>query len=139
MAHYRKERIDFQKLIASSEAARATLAEARVELKHKFDIVGRVKEAITSRPAAIIGGSVIGGFLLKKIFFGRAKRIPSGRADRKIKELKTERGFLVGLFALLLTVVKPAAKLYATKLLKDYFEKRNDSGGKGRPGLTKHY
>lgn len=139
MADQRKERIDFQKLIASSEAARATLVGARAELNDKFHLLGKIKQSVTTKPAALIGVSLLGGFLLKKTFFGRAKRISSRREDRETKVRKPERGLFLSLFALILAIAKPAAKLYATKLLKDYLEKRNHSGGKDRSSFLKHY
>lgn len=132
MAILRKKQIDIGKLIERSEAARETLAEARIELKHKFAVAARMKEAITSDPAKIVGGSVVGGYILKKIFFRKSKRPERGRQER-ISHLKKERGFLLGLFALIAALAKPAAKMYAGKLLKDYLGRRFQTGSSGTP------
>lgn len=132
MAIVRKTGVDIQKLIERSETARGILAEARVELRHKFDFASRMKEAFTSDPAKLVGGTVVAGYLLKKILFKKPKRSDPGKAQR-ISYLKKERGLLLGVLALLTTLAKPAAKMYATKLLKDYFKRRFEDGAGGRP------
>lgn len=134
MAYQRKESIDFQKLIQRSEEARVTLAEARIELRNKFDVIGRVKESLTSDPAKLVGGSLLGGFFLKKLI-PRKKKTPTERNLRKTREishLKTERGFLFGILALLAAFAKPLAKMYATKLVKDYLGNRLKGGSVGK-------
>ena len=132
MARIRKTGVDIQKLIERSEAARGTLAQARVELRHRFDFASRMKETLTSAPAKLIGGTVVAGYLLKKILYKKTRRSDSGKALR-ISHLKKERGVLLGVLAALTALAKPAAKMYATKLLKDYFKKRFESGSGRHP------
>ncbi len=123
MAIVRKTGVDLQKLIARSESARATLAEARVELKNKLNVGSRIKDAVTSEPAKLIGGSLLAGYLIKKILFKKPKRTDP-RGDIRISHLKTERGLLLGVLALITALAKPVAKMYATNVLKGYLERR---------------
>lgn len=137
MAHKHQEKVNIQKLIERSEKARETITEARLELKNKFDVAGRVREAVTSDPVKLVGGSLVGGYLLKKIFF-RGKRHPK-RAPKhreEVNHLKKERGVLIGILGMFLALAKPAAKMYATKLIRDYFKKRLASGTAGRPAAA---
>lgn len=140
MAIVRKTGTDIQELIERSAAARATLAVAKVELKQKLDVAGRVKESLSSKPAKLLGGTLVAGFLAKKMFFGKPKR-PESKKSEKIQHLKKERGMLMGLFLLVVGLAKPVAKMYAGKLLKNYLENRFDSGVSARPqGYRKgHY
>lgn len=132
MAIVRKTQIDFQKLIERSDSARETLAEARVELKNKFNVAAQVKEAVTSDPAKIAGGSLIAGYVLKKLLFRKPKRSDPPR-EHRISHLKKERGLLLGLLALITALAKPAAKMYAAKLVKQYLRNRFVSGSLSRP------
>lgn len=132
MASIRKAGVDIQKLIERSEAARGILAEARVELRHKFDFGSRIKEALTSQPAKLIGGSVLAAILLKKIFSKKSTRSEPGKS-RRISHLKKERGVLLGVLTMLVALAKPAVKMYASKLLKDYLGRRFDGGSGRRP------
>lgn len=132
MAIVRKTGVNIQKLIERSEAARGTLAEARVELRNKFDFASRVKETLTSDPAKLAGGSLLAGYILKKILFRKPKRSDPPK-DRRISHLKKERGLLLGALAVVTAFAKPVAKIYATKLLKDYLKRRLEGGTGRRP------
>lgn len=134
MDQQRKKHTDFAALIDRSERARATLAEARLEIKNKFDIAGRVRDTVTSEPAKIVVGSLAAFVVLKKLLF---RKKPPAPRSREISHLKTERGLLLGLLALLGALAKPAAKMYATKLLKDYLKYRFQPVAASRPGTQR--
>ena len=138
MAHQHKNKVDIQKLIERSEKARDTITEARLELKNKFDIAGRVRETLTSDPAKLVGGSVVGGYFLKKLFFRKKRREhPSYYNNQEVSHLKKERGFLLGAIAMIVALAKPVAKMYATKLLKDYLQRRLRGGTMERQTVSK--
>lgn len=132
MAIVRKQGAELQALIERSDAARQVLVAKRVELSQKLDVVSRAKSNLTSNPAKLVGGSLVAGFVLKKVFFRKPKSRDS-RKNEKIRHLKKERGLLVGLFALLAALAKPAAKMYAGKLLKNYLMNRFDAGATRHP------
>ncbi len=133
MAYQHQNKVDIQKLIERSEKARDTITAARLELKNKFDIAARIREVATSDPTKIVGGSLLGGFVLKKLFFrGRNRPGPRPPQRREISHLKKERGVLLGLLGLFMALAKPAAKMYATKLLKDYLKRRLHNGTMAR-------
>ena len=129
MAYKHQNKVDIQKLIERSEKARETITEARLELKNKFDVAGRIREAVTSDPVKLVGGSLVGGFLLKKIFFRKRK----AESSYRVKEVKKQRNFFFGMLALAMAVIKPVGKIYATKLIKDYLRNRFETGIANRP------
>ncbi len=137
MAHKNQDKVDIQKLIERSEKARETITEARLELRNKLDVAGRMREAVTSEPVKLVGGTVLGGYLLKKIFFRKKKAKPeSFDRSKRVQEVKKERNFLFGILALGMAVAKPVAKFYATKLVKDYFRNQMQTGVARRPGSS---
>ncbi|MEP2775728.1 MAG: hypothetical protein ABJQ29_04620 [Luteolibacter sp.] len=142
MAKQIQAKPDLGELIRRSEAARASLSQSGAELKQKFNLAGRAKDAVKKDPAKAIGGSLVAGFVLKKLLFRKKKpSLRKAHQAEKITHLKKERGFLLGLLALLATLAKPAVKMYATKLLKDYLQRRFLVGSQGRPRAApfRHY
>ncbi|MDP4625389.1 MAG: hypothetical protein NWT08_09660 [Akkermansiaceae bacterium] len=142
MAKQNKENPDLGELIRRSDAARASLSQSGTALKQKLNFAGRAKDAVIKEPAKAIGGSLVAGFILKKLLF-RKKKTSSKAFEQvaKISHLKKERGLLLGLLALLGTLAKPAVKMYATKLLKDYLKRRFLVGADSRPRAAplRHY
>lgn len=94
----------------------------------KFDIPARVKTAITGSPSKWLGGALLAG-VGTSFLFRPGKR----KAAEHAKKTKKQRGFFLGMLALLFTLSKPAMKIYATKLLKDYLSQRFESGAQARP------
>ena len=125
MAQQTEKQMTLQELTQRSEAARLRLTESHARLKHKLDLPARAKESVMEKPMKWLGGSLATGFMGSFLF--RRKKTPE-----KVKELKRQRGFLLGALSLALAMGKPLAKVYATKLLKDYLAGRIASGQWGR-------
>lgn len=104
------------------------LASAHTRLRHTLDFPSRIKATITGAPGKWLGGAVIAGFGASLLFRPEKKK-PSA----KVAAVKKERGFVVGMLALAFTLAKPAVKIYATKLLKDYLSSRLMTGAGGSP------
>lgn len=115
-----------EELVHRSEAARLRLTESHANLKHKLDLPSRARESVMEQPAKWLGGSLAAGFMGSFLF---RKRKP---APARVKELKRQRGFLLGLLSLALAMGKPLAKVYATKLVKDYLTGRIAAGARAR-------
>jgi len=114
MAKSTQETIELGRLIRRSEAARLQIGLAHTRLKRKLDLPSRLKNSVKSEPAKWLGGSVVAGFVASFLF-----KLKKGTADRKTgKGIK--RGFSLGLLRFVLKLAKPAAKIYASKLIKDY-------------------
>ncbi len=127
MAAKIKKLREIERLKEEAKAARVGITASKDRLTNQFAVVERTKDALTSKPAIVVAGSLVGGFLLKRILPSGARRVRKKSSAQKvdrIQSLKKERGFLVGLIGLLIALAKPAAKLYATKLVKDYFAGR---------------
>ena len=95
---------------------------------HAVDLPARIKASMSGSPAKWLGGSLAAG-LAASLLFRPAKR----KVTFRPAALKKERGFLPGLLALGYSLFKPAVKIYATKLLKDYLSHRLAVGARGRP------
>ena len=106
-----------EELVRSSEAARLQLTVSHAHLKHTLDLPARAKESLMKKPGQWLGGSLVAGFMGSFLF--RKKKAPA-----KVKKLKQQRGFLLGLLSLAFEMGKPLAEVYATKLLKDYLAAR---------------
>lgn len=104
------------------------LTGAHARLRHSLDLPSRIKAAITGAPAKWLGGALIAGFGASFLF-----RPDKKKSTAKVAAVKKERGFLLGLLALGFTLFKPAVKIYATKLLKDYLSRRLMTGAEASP------
>ncbi|MFD2255750.1 hypothetical protein ACFSSA_03595 [Luteolibacter algae] len=111
-------------LIRLSEISRAQLGQAHAHFKHKLDVPSRMKDSLKAEPVKWVGGSLAAGFLGSFLFKGKNKQ----KTPERVKTVKKERNFLISLLLLGLTMAKPAAKIYATKLLKDYFRTQLANG-----------
>lgn len=142
MAKQNQGKSDLGELIQRSDAARASLSQSGTKLKQKLNLASRAKDSIKKEPAKAIGGSLLAGLLLKKILF-RKKKTPLKQFKQKqqVAQLKKNRGMLLGILTLLGTAAKPAVKMYATKLLKDYLKRRFKLGSEGRANAAalRHY
>ena len=89
MAQQTEKQMTLQELTQRSEAARLRLTESHARLKHKLDLPARAKESVMEKPMKWLGGSLATGFMGSFLF--RRKKTPE-----KVKELKRQRGFLLG-------------------------------------------
>lgn len=126
MAQQIEKQMTLEELASRSEAARLRLTESHARLKHKLDLPSRARESVMERPAKWLGGSLAVGFMGSFLF---RKKKP---APTRVKELKRQRGFLLGLLSLAVAMGKPLAKVYATKLVRDYLTGRIVAGARAR-------
>jgi hypothetical protein len=108
------------------------LSGAHARLRHRLDLPSRLKSAVTGAPTRWIGGALVAGFTASLLLRAGKKKVPA-----KAAAIRKERGFLLGSLALLFTLFKPAVKIYATKLLKDYLTRRFQGGAESRPGAVR--
>lgn len=127
MAKSTQQKAEIAELIRRSEASRLRLSDAHCALKDRLNVPARLVGSLKAEPKKWIGGSVVAGLVASRFF--RSKK----KASKKYQKEKKSRGLVLGTFALAATMVKPAAKIYATKLLKDYFRNQLESGSAQRP------
>ena len=138
----KSEKPELAELIRRSEAARESLSRSGARFKHKLSFAGKATSAVTSEPTKAIGGSILAGIILKMLLFRKKKSSPKKSGlENKVSHLKKERGLLLSLIALIGMAAKPAAKMYATKLIRDYLRNRFSSGYAARRNVTplRHY
>lgn len=116
-------------LVKRSEASRLVLSDAHAGLMHALDLPSRLKASMSGSPAKWLGGSLAAGLVASLLFRSRKKNAPS-----RLATVKKERGSLL---SLAFSLSKPALKIYATKLLKDYLARRLMAGEQGRPSGTR--
>jgi hypothetical protein len=133
MAHPTEKSKRLAELVNQGEASRIVLTDAHLCLRRTLDVPSRIKSSMTGAPAKWLGGSLLAG-LTTSLLFGSGKK----KAPTEIVTPKKERGFVLGLLTLLFTLSKPAVKIYATKLLKDYLSRRFIGGSDLRPGVTRN-
>ncbi len=133
MAQSNKNKHELAELIRQSEAARAQLSASKAAFKRKIDVPTRIKGSISEEPTKWVGGSLLLGFL-SKFLFGRGSKQPSTKiGNQRVKAVKKERNFLFGILALITACAKPLMRMYATKLVKNYFQSQLRGGAAARP------
>lgn len=115
-------------LVKRSEASRLALSDAHAGLMHAMDLPSRLKSSMSASPVKWLGGSMAASLVASLLFRSRKKNAPALLAT-----VKKERGSLPGLLSLVFSLSKPALKIYASKLLKDYLARRLMAGEQGRP------
>jgi hypothetical protein len=119
-------------LVKSSEASRLALSDAHAGLMHAIDLPSRLKASISGSPAKWLGGSLTAGLVASLLYRSRKKNAPS-----RLTTVKKERGSMPGLLLLAFSLSKPALKIYATKLLKDYLASHLTAGQRSRLSGTR--
>ena len=127
MAKPTQQKTEIAELIRRSEASRLRLSDAHSALKDRMNAPARLKESLKAEPVKWLGGSLVAGFVASRLFR------PGRRRAEKVPMVKKQRNFLLGTLALATTLAKPAAKIYATKLLKDYLKRYLENGSARRP------
>lgn len=119
MAHPTEKSKQLAGLIQQAEASRLALTETHARFRRRLDVPAHIKSSITGAPVKWLGGSLVAGLAASLFLRPRKKKIPA-----KAVIVKKQRGFMLGLLALLFTLSKPALKIYATNLLRDYLARR---------------
>ena len=118
---------ELKQLIEEAEQARARITSAREKASEKLNFVGKAKTSVRETPTKWVGGAaavgLVSSFLLR----------PKKRKTHLLTGKKAKRGIISLLFALVVKLIKPAVKIYATKLAKDYLHDRMRSGVAARP------
>lgn len=135
MAERTQERTKLAELVRRSGTARIQIGLAHANLRRRLDIPERLKESIKSQPMKWLGGSMLAGLFGSFIFKGGIRKKESISRAGGLGNFLTS-----GLLKLLYKLVKPAAQIYATKLLKDYLEARliKGSSPSGNRQNTRH-
>lgn len=128
MAHPTQKPKQLAELIRQAEASRLALSETHARVRRSLDVPARIKASMLGAPSKWLGGSLAAGFVTS-LLFRPGKRKAAERAKKAMKP----RGLLWGLAITLFTLSKPALKIYATKLLKDYLARRLASAGRRTP------
>ncbi len=102
-----------EQLIRSSEQSRTFLTAEVQSLKAKLDVPARVRNSLKGNPGGWILGSAASGLFASLLF--RRKTAKPARLKTG-KKLSSPIRFL----ALILTVVRPLAKVWLTGQLKNY-------------------
>ncbi len=115
-------------LILQAEASRTKLTETHARFRRKLDLPARIKSSVTGAPAKWLGGSLAAGLAASLFFRPKKKRFPA-----KAVIVNKQRGLVFGLLTLLFTLSKPALKIYATNLLRDYLARRLTGAARRTP------
>ncbi len=115
MAKSTQKSLELAELIRCGDAARFQIGQAHAQLRQKLDVPLRIRDSLRTSPLKWLGGSLGVGFVGSWLFKSR------GRESKDVP-IKKHRGWFVGLLLMLVSLAKPALKVYATKLLKDYLQ-----------------
>lgn len=102
-----------EKLIRTSELSRGFLTTEVQSLRAKLDVPARVRDSLKSSPGGWMLGSAASG-LFASLLFRRKPAKASRLADAR------KPSHPIRLFALLLTVIRPLAKVWLTGQVKNY-------------------
>jgi len=100
---------EIERLIRSGDIARSILTAEVASLKARLDVPSRIRSSLARNPTAWLIGSAASGLAASLLF----RRRPA-RAE------KTRRGLPFKFLALILTVVRPMAKVWLTGQLKNH-------------------
>ena len=112
-------------LVRSSEASRTRLTQSHAHMRRALDFPARIGGSLREAPGKWLGGSLAAGFVASFLF--KRKKAPA-----KVEKLKRQRGFLLTMLSLGITMGKPLAKAYAAKMLKDYLAARLVTGSQAK-------
>lgn len=98
-----------ERLIGQARSARSFLGSEAITLRQKLDIPARLRSSLKSHPTGWLFGSAASGLAASLLF--RRKPAPAA---------KQERGMPFKILALILTLVRPMAKLWLTGQVKNY-------------------
>jgi len=119
-------------LVKNSEASRLVLFDIHAGLMHAVELPARLKSAMFSSPVKWLGGSMLAGLVASLLF-----RSGKMNATSRLTTAKKEHGIMLGLLSLAFSLSKPALKVYATKLLKDYLARRLTAGQRSNHANTR--
>jgi len=111
-------------LIRSGDVARSVLTGEVASLKAKLDVPSRVRNSLRGHPSVWLLGSAAAGLVASMLF--RRKSAPV---------VKKSRGLPWKIIALLLTVVRPMAKVWLTGHVRNYLTGTNLHRAFGNSGL----
>ncbi len=100
-------------MIRSSDQSRRFLTAEVRSLKAKLDVPARVRSSLKGNPGGWILGSAASGLFASLLF----RRKPAKPAPAKAVKQASKS---IGLLALILSVIRPLAKVWLTGQLKSY-------------------
>lgn len=100
---------ELQRLTRIAAAARSHLSGEAIALKARLDVPARIRGSLKSHPTGWLVGSLVSGLAASLLFRRGSPREP-----------KKHRSFPIAILGLILTMVRPFAKVWATDLLKGY-------------------
>lgn len=99
---------EIQRLIRLAEESRGHLDAKVRHLRHQLDVPARVRSSLGRHPSAWMVGSMASGL------------VASHWLRRRPAKPKKKRGTSVALLGLILTAVKPAAKIWLTNRAREW-------------------
>ncbi len=107
---------ELSRLIEQASQARTQISSSCAQLHEKLDFVGRAKTSVSEEPMKWIGGSAAVGLATSFLFRPRKRH----KEMAILAAIPRIRGLIWKLLVLVTKLIKPAAKIYATKLFKDH-------------------
>lgn len=104
-----QQKQEIERLILLSDAARSSLEDAAISLKHKLDVPSRLRSSLKTHPTGWLMGSLASGLAASMMF---------GRKEAPVE--KKRRSLPLALLGLSLTAVRPIAKVWLTDQVKNY-------------------
>jgi hypothetical protein len=115
MAISTEKQLELSRLIEHTAQARTQISSTCSQLHDKLDLISRAKTSVSEEPMKWIGGSAAVGLATSFIF--RPKKRHKEMAI--LAAIPRIRGLIWKLLVLVTKLIKPVAKIYATKLFKD--------------------
>ena len=111
-----------EQLIRQGRNSRTFLENEAVALRQKLDVPARLRSSLKSHPTGWLFGSAASGLAASLLF--RRKPAPAARQDR---------GIPFKILGLILTLVRPMAKLWLTGQVKNYLTASTQHPASSRP------
>jgi hypothetical protein len=128
MAQTTQKTKQLAELIRQAEASRLSLTESHARIRRSLDVPTRLRASVAGAPSKWLGSSLVAG-LATSFLFRPGRRKAAERAKKAVKR----RGLAFGLLTMLFTLSKPALKIYAMNLLREYVARRLTGATPHRP------
>lgn len=119
---------ELSRLIQQAAQARTQISSTCAQLHEKLDFISRARTSVSEEPMKWVGGSAAVGLATSFLFRPKKKQ----KEMAILAAIPPIRGLIWKLLVLFTKLIKPAAKIYVTKLFKDYVQGELQRSATGR-------
>jgi len=119
-------------LIARLARSRRELDSSLEAVRHDLDVGQRLRHSIKEQKTLWLTGAAVSGWLLARLPGGRRRKESSGKRKEHAREVRftepgaAKGGLLLALLSFAATVLKPVITRYATGLVSEWMERRQN-------------